>query len=191
MQYYKIVTYGDPILKRKAVPVTSVDEHIRRLAKDMLATMHRYGGVGLAAQQIGRQEAICVVDISVAEQARNAQASGMTCGVPMPMIMINPEITAAEGRIQMVEGCLSFPEIFIPLTRSAEVTVTFTDLKGRPQTVSAGGFLARAIQHEIDHLNGVLIVDRMSATQKLALSGKLRRLRSQTRAEASAAAMKS
>ncbi len=162
-----IVKYGHAALRKKAVLVTTVDDAIRQLVSDMLESMYAENGVGLAAEQIGREEAICVIDVPP-EQA---------CGIKMPLALINPELLEAEGEQIGQEGCLSFPGIYINVKRAARVCVRYIDLEGVPQTLEMKGLLARAVQHEKDHLNGVLLVDHMSAVQKVANAGKLKRLK--------------
>lgn len=175
-----ILTFGAGVLREKSVRVESVTDGIRRLVRDMLETMYANQGAGLAAEQIGRTEAICVIDVSYArqgvppDQVENAD-------VPMPLVMLNPEIVAMEGEQTGQEGCLSFPEIFVNIKRAAAVTARYMDLDGRTREVRAVGLLARAIQHEFDHLEGVLLVDRMSHMQKLAVSGRLKRLKGEPR----------
>ncbi len=100
----------------------------------------------------------------------------------MPLVLINPRVRERRGSETAQEGCLSFPDIYLSITRAREVTVTYQDLKGRDQTLTAEGLLARVIQHEVDHLEGVLIVDRVSLAQKAAVSGRLRRLKRQAMA---------
>ena len=171
---YPIVTFGNEALRQKATPVTEVNDGIRKLAEDMQETMYAAKGLGLAAGQIGRTECLCVIDVPLdveKEACREANAS-----VAMPLVLINPEITAREGKQRNEEGCLSFPEIGAAVTRANQVTVTFTALTGERQTVTASGLLARAIQHEVDHLNGILLVDKMSPMQKLSVAGQLKRL---------------
>jgi len=168
---YEVLKYGNKALRRKSVRVENIDSTIRQLANDMLAAMRTQNGLGLASEQIGRNEAICVIDVPVEE----------TCGNEMPLIMVNPEITSSEGEQQAQEGCLSFPGLYVKVKRAAQVTAGFTDLDGRQQTISADGLLARAIQHEMDHLNGKLLVDRMSAVQQVANAGKLKRLKKESR----------
>ncbi|MBN1670450.1 MAG: peptide deformylase [Kiritimatiellae bacterium] len=185
---YRICTYGDPILRTPSAPVASVDNGLRQLAQDMVETMHAANGVGLAAQQIGRTEAVCVVDLPAKMDTDESSGQRQNPGVPMPLVLVNPEITARSGREVRDEGCLSFPELFASIARATDVTVRFTDLKGKEQSLYAKGFLARAIQHELDHLNGVLIVDRMSAVTKIGMAGRLKRLKKQTKARLAAAA---
>lgn len=169
-----IVTYGDEVLRQKAQPVAEVTEDIRQLVGNMLETMYAARGLGLAAEQVGRTECVCVIDIPMDVEKEECRAEN--AAIPMPLILINPEIVADEGTQRDTEGCLSFPEIGAPITRANKVTVEYLDLKGQRQTVTACGLLARAIQHETDHLNGVLLVDRMSQMQKLSVAGKLKRL---------------
>ncbi len=173
MTVHKIVTYGNAALRRKAKAVKVVDDGIRALAKEMLKVMYAENGLGLAAEQVGRDEAICVIDVP-AEQAE---------GALMPMVLINPEITVLEGEQVGQEGCLSFPGVFINVKRAEKATVCFLNLEGRQETVATRGLVARAVQHELDHLNGVLLVDHMTAVQKVANAGKLKRLRKEGRAE--------
>lgn len=179
---YPVVTFGHDILRQKAVPVAEITDELRRLVQDMLETMYAAKGVGLAAEQVGHTERLCVIDVprdAEKEECRDANAA-----VPMPLVLINPEILAAEGKQRNEEGCLSFPEIGAPITRANQVTVAYTDLNGVRQTVTARGLLSRAIQHETDHLNGVLLVDKMSPMQKLSVNGQLKRLQRQAQEEA-------
>lgn len=162
-----IVKYGSPVLRERAVPVAAVDESVRTLVGDMLASMYAGNGVGLASEQIGRTEAVCVIDVP-AEQAS---------GVRMPLVLINPRIVEAEGEQVGQEGCLSFPDIYVNVRRSERVKAVYLDMDGVAQTVDATGLLSRAIQHELDHLNGVLLVDHMSPVQKVANAGKLKRMK--------------
>ena len=182
---YAILTYGREALRRKARSVAGVTDELRTLVRDMLATMYAARGVGLAAEQIGREEAVCV--IHVPPESEKPECVAINAVVSMPLVMFNPVITASTGHQRNEEGCLSFPDINAPITRAAQVTVAYLDLEGQNQTATAQGLLARAIQHEIDHLNGVLLVDRMSTAQRLAAAGKLRRLKRQVEDETEAA----
>ncbi len=167
MAILNIVKYGDAVLREKAEQVREVNDEIRALAKDMLASMYAAEGVGLAAEQVGRKEAICVIDVPKEE----------ACGVAMPLVLINPKIRELEGEQCGQEGCLSFPGIYIQVKRPDRAIVDYLDLDGKQATVEATGLLSRAIQHEIDHLNGVLLIDNMSAVQKVAHAGKLKRMK--------------
>jgi len=170
----QVVTYGHDILRQKAKPVAEVTDAVRQLVRDMLESMYAAKGVGLAAEQVGRTESVCVIDVP--RDAEKEECREGNAAIAMPLVLINPEITAAEGKQRNEEGCLSFPEIGAPITRADKVTVAYTDLTGARQTVSARGLLSRAIQHEVDHLNGVLLVDKMSPMQKMSVSGQLKRL---------------
>ncbi len=170
----KIVKYGDPVLREKAQPVVVVTDELRQLAADMISTMHRARGVGLAAEQVGRTERLCVIDIP--EGCENAEDELFNASVPMPLVLFNPEIVSQEGSQCDKEGCLSFPGIGGSITRAAQVTCQYLDENNMPQMVVARGFLARALQHEIDHLNGILYVDHMSAVERLEYSDKLKKL---------------
>ena len=178
---YSVVTFGHEILRQKAVPVAEVNEAVRQLVRDMLESMYAAKGVGLAAEQVGHTESVCVIDVP--RDAEKEACREENAAVPMPLVLINPEIIAAEGKQRNEEGCLSFPDIGAPISRADKVTVTYTDLTGARQTVSARGLLSRAIQHEVDHLSGILLVDKMSPMQKMSVSGQLRRLQKIAREE--------
>ena len=167
MGTYNVVKFGNSALREKSKVVDVVDDDIRKLTEDMLITMHEADGVGLATEQIGRNEALCIIDVP----------KEYACDVEMPLVLINPEILEADGELYEQEGCLSFPNIYIKLHRSKNVTASYTDLAGNRQTIKATGLLSRAIQHELDHLNGILLVDHMSPVQKVANAGKLKRMK--------------
>jgi len=179
---YRVITYGNPALRKKATPVKVVDASIRKLARDMLEVLYNAKGVGLAAEQIGRTEAMCVIDIPAPRGEDKAGASLQLArpDIGMPIVMINPRIEATSGEQRCEEGCLSFPELFVSIKRAAEVTASFTNLDNKNVTVRTAGLLARAVQHELDHLNGILLVDRMSPLQKIAIAGRLKRLKKQS-----------
>jgi len=176
---YPIVTFGNEVLRQKATPVGEVTDAIRKLATDMLETMYASKGLGLAAGQVGRTECICVIDVP--RDAEKEACRVANAAVAMPLVLINPEIVAREGKQRNDEGCLSFPDIGASITRANQVTVAFTTLAGERQTVTAQGLLARAIQHEVDHLNGILLVDKMSPLQKLSVAGQLKRLQARAK----------
>ena len=174
-----VVTFGHEILRQKAVPVAEITDAVRQLVRDMLESMYAAKGVGLAAEQVGRTESVCVIDVP--RDAEKEACREENAAVGMPLVLINPEVTATEGKQRNEEGCLSFPEIGAPITRADKVTVSYTSLDGARQTLSARGLLSRAIQHENDHLNGILLVDKMSAMQKMSVAGQLKRLQKEAR----------
>lgn len=170
---YHIRIYGDPVLREKSVLVAEVDDQIRQLAEDMLVTMRDHNGAGLAAQQIGRTESICIIDIS-----RDMDNEDSGCDkIEMPLILINPKIVDKTGKQEGQEGCLSFPDMFINVVRSAEITVQYKDPSGGDREICVRGIVARAVQHERDHLDGILLVDHMTPVQKVAVAGKLKRMK--------------
>ena len=161
--------------------VKEVNDEIRVLAHEMLETMYLEKGVGLAAEQVGHNERLFVVDIP-AEGDVDDDGVRENPEVAMPLVFINPGIIGHGDEVQIgQEGCLSFPEIFANVERWYEVDAAYTDLEGARQTLHAKGLLARAIQHELDHLDGILLIDRMSHVKKVALSGKLKRLSKKTK----------
>ena len=173
-------TYGDPILRQPCRPVDKVDDRLRQLAADMIETMHAEDGIGLAAQQVGARDALCVVEIPVAADTDDA-GQRLNPDVPMPLALINPEVLSASKETDVYEeGCLSFPDIRANIVRPTEVVVRYTDLDGQTREQRLRGLVARCAQHEMDHLQGVLICDRMSAVKKVALAGKLKRLKRET-----------
>jgi len=149
----------------------------------MLWIMKDRKGIGLAAQQIGQTIQICVVDIPPAIDVAVQDGPRLNPGVTLPLVMLNPVLVAKKGTQRETEGCLSVPEIWAPVNRASEVKVTFLDIQGVQQELHARGMLARVIQHEMDHLNGVLFVDRVSPVKKITLAGKLKRLRKEKEVE--------
>jgi peptide deformylase len=146
-----ILIYPDPFLLKKAAPVSRVDEKVRELIRDMFETMRAASGVGLAAPQLGVGKRVIVVDISPVEKE------------VAPLALVNPEIVESKGLAEGTEGCLSLPGIEGVVPRAEFVLVKARDEQGRPVQLTASGFLARALQHEIDHLDGVLFIDRIPA----------------------------
>jgi peptide deformylase len=146
MAVLKVRRYGDPVLRRRAALVEAVTPEVRRLASDMIETMYDEVGIGLAAPQVGVSTRLMVVGD---EEGRGAQ------------VLVNPTISAQGGKVTAEEGCLSLPGVFAQVTRSEWVTLEAQDLEGRPVAVTARGLRARVFQHEIDHLDGVLFIDRL------------------------------
>jgi peptide deformylase len=155
-----IRTLGDPVLKTPAKPVEHFDEALRRLSEDMLETMYDAPGVGLAGPQVGISLRLFVFDD----------------GVTGPMFMANPELLSPEGEIVEEEGCLSIPGPFHPTRRSAKVVCRGRDLLGDPLEVPGEGLLARIFQHETDHLEGTLFIDRLDEEGRKAVLAELRRI---------------
>ncbi|MBI4692696.1 MAG: peptide deformylase [Gammaproteobacteria bacterium] len=152
MAILDILHYPDPRLRTLAKPVATVDDGIRQLVKDMFETMYAAPGIGLAATQVDVHQRVLVLDVSE--------------GRSQPLCLINPVIVAAEGSEQMEEGCLSVPDVFEAVERAERVVVHALDEKGNAIKVTAEGLLAVCIQHEIDHLDGRLFVDRLSALKR-------------------------
>src|SRR3984957_4525520 len=180
----EIVVYGDPMLRAKGKQIVQIDDDIRALAEDMLETMYEANGVGLAAQQVGRALQLTVIDVSDAESRPSQMWMGGEEVDPndhMPLILINPEIQLGEELEVGTEGCLSFPEITAEIPRPAKIKVTAQDLQGVRIEFEAEGLLFRAVQHENDHLNGILFIDRMSSAAKVSLGGKLKRLAAESK----------
>lgn len=170
----RVCKYGEKVLREKAEAVALVDARLRALADDMIETMHAAKGVGLAAQQVGRLEKVCVIDIP--EGCDEPEDELFNAPIRMPLKLFNPEIVAVNGTVLDKEGCLSFPGIGGSIVRAHEVVCSYVDEMNNPQTIVARGYLARAIQHEVDHLNGVLYVDKMTAVEKLRYAPKLKAL---------------
>ena len=155
---------GSPVLRQRAAPVATVDDAVRRLADDLFETMHAAKGVGLAANQVGVARRVAVVDVG--EDA------------PPPLVLINPRIVqASDIREAAEEGCLSIPDIYGEVERHLGVTIEALDRDGRLYKVELSGFKARAAQHEIDHLDGVLFIDHLSAVKWGLLLAKWKRVR--------------
>jgi peptide deformylase len=161
---FDIRIYGDPVLRKTARRVTSFDDELKRFAKEMVAAMREKDGVGLAAIQIGRPVKLAVVDTTGGERD--------------PFVLINPEIVfSSETMAEDEEGCLSVPTIRLMVKRPASVSVRAQDIDGKEYSVErAEGLLARVLQHEIDHLNGILFIDHVSPLQRRLLNGKLKKL---------------
>ena len=170
----RVCKYGEAVLREKTQPVGVVTDDLRTLACEMLELMRESKGVGLAAPQVGRSERMCVIDIP--DGCETDEDALFNAPIAMPLVLFNPEIIVQEGSQRDKEGCLSFPGVGGTITRAAQVTCQFTDVENRPQIITARGFLARALQHEIDHLDGVLYIDHMSAVERLAFAPKLKKL---------------
>lgn len=155
MAVLKLKYYGAQVLQRRAKEVTRVDQELITLAQDMLETMYDHNGVGLAAPQVGVSKRMIVVDCGEEYQEK-------------PMILINPEVVSVDGSQLGDEGCLSFPELFMPVERAETCTVRAWDLAGNQFELTGSGLLARCLLHEIDHLNGEIFIDHVDDKATLA-----------------------
>ena len=167
MALLPIILLPDPVLRLKAAQIERVDDELRKLADEMLETMYDAPGVGLAAPQVNISRRLAVVDISDTDE-----------GEPRaPLVLINPEIMKTGAEVSSFEeGCLSIPDVRVEIERPKSVTVNFIDRDGNPQSLVAEGFLATAIQHEIDHLDGKLIIDHMSRLKRDMVIRRFRKL---------------
>lgn len=158
--------YGDSVLRKKAEPVGDIADAERQLAEDMLLTLHATGnGIGLAATQVGVLKRLIIVDIDEEDDDEYE-----------PLVLFNPELLSTDGEIVAEEGCLSIPDVTADVKRPESIVVEGINIRGEPVHIEAGGLLARVLQHEIDHLNGVLFIDRISGLKRRALSDELLRL---------------
>lgn len=177
----EIVLYGDPVLRQKCRPVAEITSDLHALAADMLETMEAAHGVGLAAPQIGIDLQFAVIDVSDAEEPLTfLRVDGKDVPLEefMPLVFMNPELSFPQkGKAVMNEGCLSFPEVRADVTRPDIVKARVMLLDGSRVEIETDGLLSRAIQHETDHLFGILFIDRISAAGKLALKRKIQRMR--------------
>src|SRR5207244_13130601 len=166
-----IVKYGHPALRQKGQRIEKMTPAIEELIADMFETMYKAAGIGLAAQQVGQALQLTVIDVrAVKDRPSTLEVGGKPAEVAsfMPLVLINPQIQPFGEPATGPEGCLSFPEIYADITRLESVQVKATNAKGEAIEFKAGGLLSRAIQHEVDHLNGILFIDRMSSKAKSA-----------------------
>lgn len=162
MSILEIVKYGDPVLRKKTEPITKITDDIIQLAEDMLETMYAAPGVGLAGPQVGKSLQICVIDV-VPDGKRD------------PIVLINPKVVSGEDKIELEEGCLSFPKIYEKVKRWNKIQAEYVDLKGNLNKVEVEGFLAKAFQHEIDHLNGKVFIDYLPDWKRKLVEKEIRR----------------
>ena len=180
-----VVKYGTPVLRQKGARIESITPAIKKLAADMLETMYTYKGVGLAAQQVSVARQLTVIDVrGVTDRPSSLELNGQPADVTefMPLVLINPEVKPSGEPATGPEGCLSFPEIYADITRPDVVDVKALDLEGKPVEFRCGGLLARVVQHELDHLHGILFIDRMDKKTKEELKPELEDLMAETKA---------
>lgn len=174
-----IVQYGHPVLRVKCKPVTEVDEHTHQLVADMLETMAAAEGVGLAAPQVGRDLQLAVIDVShdpecisyLTVNGKDADLASI-----MPLVFINPSLEYGPEKEASAEGCLSIRGIRAEVRRPEALKATLPQLDGSILEIETDGLLARALQHEIDHLNGILFTDRLPSVQKVSMKNRLKKL---------------
>lgn len=171
MAVLEIRHYPDPVLAEKAQPVETFNDELRQLAEDMAETMYDAPGVGLAAPQVGVLKRLVVLDCSGQDEPNDL------------IVAVNPEVVASEGNCLEEEGCLSVPGFYAKVPRSAQVKLRYQDLEGQQQERDADGLLAVAIQHEIDHLDGTLFVDRLSSLKRSMFRKKYQKMLQQKELE--------
>ena len=189
----EVVKYGHPALRQKGLRVEKITPEIRKLIMDMIETLVAAKGIGLASQQVGRALQLTVLDVRGANtRPSTLEIAGQPADVEafMPLVLINPKVKATGDAVVGPEGCLSFPEIFADITRPGLVEVHALNQRGAEIVFRCRGLLARAIQHELDHLNGVLFIDRMSRADKDELQPQLDKLQAATKAALKEAAIK-
>jgi len=190
----EIVKYGNPILRQKGAKIETLTPEIKKLIADMFETMEANHGVGLAAQQIGRALQLTVIDVRGAQKDRPStlELDDQPADVVefMPLVLINPVVKPVAEPATGSEGCLSFPEIFGEISRPESVDVTALNEKGKTISFRCGGLLARAVQHETDHLNGILFIDRMEKKIKVEIQPELDELQAKTKEDLKKAGLK-
>ncbi|MBI3874636.1 MAG: peptide deformylase [Verrucomicrobia bacterium] len=181
----EVVKYGHPVLRQKGALVEKITPELRRLIADMFETMHDRHGIGLAAQQVGHALQLTVLDIRAVTDRPSTLRLDDKPADPnsiMPLVLINPEFKPLAEAVSGPEGCLSFPEIYADIARPESIEVTAQNEKLERVQFQCGGLLARAIQHEHDHLHGILFIDRMSADKKRELKPEIDELQATTKA---------
>lgn len=174
-----LTTYGSSVLRKRCRNIDTVDESIQMLATNMVETMKAEHGVGLAAPQIGEDIRMAVIDVSHDPQCVSyLMVNGEDADLAsiMPLIFINPELELGKDKESETEGCLSIPGVQAAVNRPADVKATLPQLDGSVLVVETDGLLARALQHEIDHLNGILFIDRLAPVAKVQMKNRLKRL---------------
>ena len=177
-----IVLYGEPVLRARCQAVPAVTDELRGLARDMLETMHDAHGVGLAAPQVAHAIQLAVIELPPQNPEKPNTTLVKLDGTELhpdklgPVVFLNPKLELHREKADGEEGCLSIPGLRYEVRRSATVAVTFLGLDGKTHTIECNGLLARAFQHEVDHLNGILFTDRLSAAAKLGAGRRLKRL---------------
>jgi peptide deformylase len=185
-----IVHYNDPVLRKKGEKITVFDDSLAQFAAQMVNTMHEAHGIGLAAQQVGRAVQVCVVDLRGTEAEFEWTIDGARTPLElfMPMVVVNPKVTLSRKTpaVRSEEGCLSFPEIRGDVERAEALTAKFQDENGLVHSLECTGLFARCILHEVDHMNGVLFIDRMDKEVRATIDDAVKALAKRTREERAA-----
>ena len=181
MSVRPIYLYGSEILHEKAKPVKELTDAVMKLVVDMVHTMHKANGIGLAANQVGELRRVLVIDLAAIEEAEEDATEDETVEKrprkEKTLIVINPEVLRQEGSWKMEEGCLSIPDVRSDVKRAENIRVRFNDGNFKEIEMDADGLFARVLLHEMDHLNGVLFIDHLTATQRSLLKPKLRKIK--------------
>ena len=159
-----IVIYGEPVLREVGQPVEEINQDVKDLVSDMVDALKKAKGLGLAASQVGDARRLFIIDLTANDLKETLK------------VFINPEIIESDGEIEMEEGCLSFPELYLKITRPERVKIRATDIDGNRFELEADGMLARAIQHEYDHTTGKLFIDHLTPLARTMIRGRLRKL---------------
>jgi peptide deformylase len=179
-----IVHYNASVLRQKGAPITRFDATLAQLAHNMIATMHSARGIGLAAQQVGHALQLCVIDLRETDREFSWELNGAQTPLElfMPAVLVNPKVEVLPSeKISYEEGCLSFPDIRGDILRPNLIRVTYQDLQGTPHLLVCNGLLGRCIQHEVDHLNGTLFIDRMGKGVRRPLEREIAALAEKTK----------
>jgi peptide deformylase len=181
----EVTKYGNPVLRQKGARIEKITPEVKQLIADMFETMYATKGIGLAAQQVNKALQLTVLDLrGVTDRPSSLELDGKPADVDafMPLVLINPEIKPLNDPVLGPEGCLSFPELYGDVLRPESVEVKAMNEKGKPIEFRCGGLLARAVQHETDHLNGILFIDRMDRKSKNEIRDELDVLQAETKA---------
>jgi peptide deformylase len=179
MSTLPIYLFGTEVLRKKAKPIQRLDDAAIKLMYDLAETMHKANGIGLAATQVGELRRMLVVDVSAIERGAREEDEGTPPKGDYEskvLVMINPETKAVEGSVMMEEGCLSIPDLRAEVDRPQKITVKYLDANFQEAEITADGLLARVIQHEADHLDGVMFVDRIGKTRRALLRSELKKI---------------
>jgi peptide deformylase len=187
----EIVHYNDPVLRKKGEKITVFDGALALFAEGMIEAMHEANGIGLAAQQVGRPIQMCVIDLRNAEADFDWLLDGARTPLElfMPMVVVNPRLSVPKKTTlnTLEEGCLSFPDIRGNVERADELTAKYADQNGLPHVLECNGLFARCLLHEVDHLNGILFIDRMEKAVRAEIDDLVKALAKRTKAARSAA----